>query len=71
MSFLNDTELDTEGELNFPMSEGKNENCCSCWSLGAVMCGYAVDMEGVLVDGVVVEVSVMSCYWLLVEGAYS
>jgi hypothetical protein len=24
--------------------------------LGAVMCGYAVDMDGVLVDGVVVEV---------------
>jgi hypothetical protein len=25
------------------------------------MCGYAVDMEGVLVDGVVVEV----CYWFI------
>jgi hypothetical protein len=44
MVFRNPTDNETEGELVFPMSDG------------AVMCGYAVDISGVLVDGVVVEV---------------
>jgi len=43
MVFRNPTDNETEGELVFPMSDG------------AVMCGYAVDISGVLVDGVVVE----------------
>lgn len=56
MVFLNDTDNDTEGELNFPMPESMALICCVCVNAkGAVMCGYAVDMEGVLVDGVVVE----------------
>jgi len=43
MVFRNDTDNDTEGEFLFPMSDE------------SVMCGYAVDINGVLVDGVVVE----------------
>eukprot|EP01124_Arcella_intermedia_P021407 TRINITY_DN2998_c0_g1_i4.p1 TRINITY_DN2998_c0_g1~~TRINITY_DN2998_c0_g1_i4.p1 ORF type:complete len:2001 (-),score=648.20 TRINITY_DN2998_c0_g1_i4:83-6085(-) len=43
MVYRNDTDNDTEGELIFPMGDD------------SVMSGYAVDMNGVLVDGVVVE----------------
>eukprot|EP01130_Rhizamoeba_saxonica_P003984 TRINITY_DN1648_c0_g1_i2.p1 TRINITY_DN1648_c0_g1~~TRINITY_DN1648_c0_g1_i2.p1 ORF type:complete len:1848 (-),score=481.97 TRINITY_DN1648_c0_g1_i2:78-5597(-) len=43
MVFFNDTGNETEGELRFPMSDA------------AVMSGYAVDMNGTLVDGVVIE----------------
>jgi len=43
MRFFNQTEMDSEGELTFPMAEG------------AVLSGYAVDINGVLIDGTVIE----------------
>lgn len=62
MSFLNETDNDTAGDLIFPMSDGMRTlvnlyiiNVMLVIISGAVMCGYAVDMNGVLVDGVVVE----------------
>lgn len=53
MTFLNDSEVETEGELIFPMPEG------------AALCGYAVDINGQLVDGVLIEVanSILSNLW--------
>jgi hypothetical protein len=41
--FKNDAGVDYEGELTFPLEEG------------ATVCGYAVDIEGQLVDAVVCE----------------
>jgi hypothetical protein len=61
MVFLNNTDNDTAGELVFPMTDGLKLPSSFSFGLswfsvlGAVMCGYAVDMNGVLVDGVVVE----------------
>lgn len=43
MTFYNPNKRDLEGELNFPMPDN------------ATVCGYALDVEGVLVDGVIVE----------------
>ena len=43
LTFRNNTPRDLEGELCFPLDEG------------ASVCGYACDVRGVMVDGVVVE----------------
>eukprot|EP00727_Mastigamoeba_balamuthi_P010403 m51a1_g5986 hypothetical protein (760) ;mRNA; f:261791-271010 len=43
MVFHNDTDTDLEGELIFPLDQG------------ATLCGYAVDVNGEMVDAVVVE----------------
>lgn len=43
MVFKNDTEQDKEGELIFPLNDG------------ATVCGYAVDIKGVMVEAVVCD----------------
>lgn len=43
VTFYNPWELETEGELNFPLPEG------------ATVSGYALDINGTMVDGAVVE----------------
>eukprot|EP01122_Echinamoeba_exundans_P015639 TRINITY_DN751_c0_g1_i1.p1 TRINITY_DN751_c0_g1~~TRINITY_DN751_c0_g1_i1.p1 ORF type:complete len:1825 (-),score=361.56 TRINITY_DN751_c0_g1_i1:2120-7570(-) len=43
MEFENEENIDTEGELIFPMPDG------------ASLCGYAIDIDGTLVEGVIVE----------------
>lgn len=43
MKFNNDGDEDIEGELVFPLEEG------------GTVCGYAVDINGKLVDAVIVE----------------
>lgn len=43
MVWTNDSSLDVEGELAFPLPDS------------ACLCGYAVDINGVMVDAVVVE----------------
>jgi hypothetical protein len=43
MTFYNPNKRELEGELNFPMPDN------------ATVCGYALDIQGVLVDGVIIE----------------
>lgn len=43
MIFKNDGDQEEEGELEFPLADG------------ATICGYAVDINGAMVEGTIVE----------------
>jgi hypothetical protein len=57
MVFKNDTDNDMEGELVFPLEEGRETVTFGIFRpvSGATVCGYAVDIAGVMVDAVVCE----------------
>ena len=49
--FHNSSENEIEGELQFPLEEGNQMNWIFCKKkfIGAIVCGYAVDIAGVMV----------------------